>query len=1210
MMIRRLDVQSVLHFARLSLDFSDQPSGLHILYGPNEAGKSTLLRVLVDLLFGGRIAEEHTPLYSRDSRIHGVLTLGEVGGETAAASAGPVAPEHTGGDRGPRAELDVRRRRKRSSLHLVDANDRDLPEELLQPYLHGVNRDRYTLLFGMDHKRLRTGGDNLLQSGGDAGISLFEAGGGLQTLQQLLEQLRVRAEELLDPSFRRNSSRRLNAAWAHYQEARRQVRESGLRGDDWHALRAEVEHCEAEVARLAGQMRELQVEQQRLQRVERNRAGVHEWLAARRAVDALPANHALPEPVVETLSQLLAERERAQARLAELAQAVAERERQLQTIPLDPEILPFQEAIDQLHEQLGRYQQDCASIPRFAEAAAQLHERVVEQWRELQPGRGLDELDQFRIPAAVADEVDLLVAEQEKLAAEEAALARQKADLDENGATLEQDLAALGRDVDVEPLRRQLEVLAQRPDRGDIEGELTQVETEIGRLAAKADQLLQRQTLWTDGPESLAKAPVPLFETVERYARLLRQANEAIASSERDLEQLNEQLGDCRREMESLALNESVVGEADLVKARRRRDEGWALVKRAWLEEEPLPLELAAFAGDQGLLEAYEAAVQAADDVADRMWREADVTMRFAQCVLRQTHLTERIAEKQRQLSEQRERCAAVWANWVGEWQPSGIAPRQPEEMKDWLLQVYRPVVDTWAEVQQAESRKAALLADQASWRTRLSGVLAASGIAVDPALNSTLQDLVAIARDNVQRATFRAEQRIQVQERLARHRVRAQQWQAEQTALLARSSELAARWQNLRGTYGHLPEDLAVAKSETARLRKLFEAVDEQAQRLAEMHRAEDDCRAYEQRVTALAEALGTTLGSSPLYPHWVRATHQRVSDAQRQQALAVQCQRDLETARRQRDEVQVSLARVERSLAAQAQALGCTDVGALPRRIEAAVQRRAAERAAEAAEQRLQAAEPRLTVEELVEEVTAAPGVDELAVRLRELEDTLADLGARTERAHQALGSARARLDALDGSRMDATRHAEQAQAHLAAVDGFWNEYVRVELARRLLQRAIDDFRRANESAILNRAGDLLRHLTAGRHVELAVEFDGAHPYLEVVDANRTARRVQQLSDGTRDQLYLALRLAFVEQQLHSGVVLPLVLDDLLVHSDDHRTRATLAVLAELGRHTQVLYFTHHQSIVDAARELRVRVHNLESLAERGDDVGILGI
>ena len=67
--------------------------------------------------------------------------------------------------------------------------------------------------------------------------------------------------------------------------------------------------------------------------------------------------------------------------------------------------------------------------------------------------------------------------------------------------------------------------------------------------------------------------------------------------------------------------------------------------------------------------------------------------------------------------------------------------------------------------------------------------------------------------------------------------------------------------------------------------------------------------------------------------------------------------------------------------------------------------------------------------------------------------------------------------------------------------------------------------------------------------------------------------------------DQLFLALRLAAVEDAVAGGAKLPFLADDLFINYDDDRARADFAVLAELGRSTQVLFFTYHQHLVSLA-------------------------
>jgi len=89
-----------------------------------------------------------------------------------------------------------------------------------------------------------------------------------------------------------------------------------------------------------------------------------------------------------------------------------------------------------------------------------------------------------------------------------------------------------------------------------------------------------------------------------------------------------------------------------------------------------------------------------------------------------------------------------------------------------------------------------------------------------------------------------------------------------------------------------------------------------------------------------------------------------------------------------------------------------------------------------------------------------------------------------------------------------------------------------------------------------------------------------------------------VEGMSGGSRDQLYLALRLATLEWRLESSEPIPFIVDDILVNFDDARSRATLQVSADLSERNQVILFTHHGQIVEEAKKIKngtVQIHEL---------------
>jgi uncharacterized protein YhaN len=99
-----------------------------------------------------------------------------------------------------------------------------------------------------------------------------------------------------------------------------------------------------------------------------------------------------------------------------------------------------------------------------------------------------------------------------------------------------------------------------------------------------------------------------------------------------------------------------------------------------------------------------------------------------------------------------------------------------------------------------------------------------------------------------------------------------------------------------------------------------------------------------------------------------------------------------------------------------------------------------------------------------------------------------------------------------------------------------------------------------------------------------------------------------IDGLSDGTRDQLYLALRLAALELHLEQAPGMPFIADDLFINYDDERSRAGLAALAELSERTQVIFLTHHDHLMPVVESVFgsnlniIRIGQEAQIAETG--------
>ena len=118
-----------------------------------------------------------------------------------------------------------------------------------------------------------------------------------------------------------------------------------------------------------------------------------------------------------------------------------------------------------------------------------------------------------------------------------------------------------------------------------------------------------------------------------------------------------------------------------------------------------------------------------------------------------------------------------------------------------------------------------------------------------------------------------------------------------------------------------------------------------------------------------------------------------------------------------------------------------------------------------------------------------------------------------------------------------------------------------------------------------MLKAASGYFERMTRGAFVRLLSDDSGKEPVLIAERGSGPRIRVEEMSEGTLDQLYLALRLAALDIRRTAGVDLPVILDDVLMTSDEDRSGAMLEALAEFARENQVMVFTHHRHIAEVA-------------------------
>jgi uncharacterized protein YhaN len=1176
--IRKIGIQSVLNYNEFDFDFGEEES-LHILYGPNETGKSTLLQVLLDLLFGGKVEEAFRDHYDTRSGLVGIL-------------------EHPG-----QSPLHILRKKRYSKLILTDGSQLEMPEEVLLPYLGGFTKEQFTLLFGFDHDRLRHGGESLLQSGGHVGISLFEAGGGVQDLQALLKVLSDRSSSLLDPNFGARSAKVLNKAWRAYNDAEKEVRSSGLRGEDWDRLRHEVESKDKIVKNLQEQKRKKDLEVLKLQRIQRVRNPLTKLHDVRRQLLELGTVTVLSSELNDRIPEILDRHKGIIKELTSLEDQYRRQVEAMEKIVADPKVIQNESEIDVLSEGLQQYvSRKTEEIPKAMEKQEQKRREALRLLKSLAPDVTLDSSEQLRIPFADEERIQLL---SDKLKEERIQANTAQGRYDESLAEkikIQADLVRMGEPLDVSEFRYIIQGIQSS---GDVEENLNKLEQDMEQKRKALQTSLRSQSIWTGAMHELQGLAMPLLETINSFHEAWTNAEKELDETRRDLVKTRENLVKTVQRLEELELGGYVPVEAELLKARQYRDMGWKLVKNVWLQSDLDPEQLRDFTGERSLEVAFEAAVEEADDVADLMRRESDRSAQRAHLLLQKDQFERAIVELEKVQEQNKEALSSLHLRWRQEWLASGIEPKTPVEMKEWLTVYYRPMVENLNTLRALEDEHKKLLQRRDSFVAQLQEALTV--LQVNPSLTDAgLKSWLRFCEQLVSEAEEKKRKHLNAVEKL--HDCEEKLVEQEQKLRLVkqRLEEIESEWQKMRERYSSLPEDSEVAIRYIGLLRQLFQGIGEVEQFQFEFDAKQKDCQRFEKETKVLADRLGEDLLQYPSIEAWVRHIRECLRVAQEEAARLKQMLMELEQVEEKirgfRNDAKECRIEIERYMHEH----GCDDEDGLRWLVQQSIEYQQLEDRRKQIESQLHEAGDGLSVSQLEVEVAEIEDPDLIFSRMEELKNEIEGLNKQLENEQKRLWELQHEFNELDGSRTDAADQAQKAESHLAEVDRLWNEYLRVELARRLLQREIEQFRQQNESSVLVRASEFFHHLTLGRYKSLIVEYDGTQPYIEAIHRDGSKRRVHQMSDGTRDQLFLAMRFAFVDQHLTQSHPLPLIMDDILVHFDDDRTRATLEILHSFAGKTQILYFTHHRSVVEVAQKLidasRVRVHDLASYHKKG--------
>ena len=1166
MEIRRLNLKAFGPFTDQILEFDHEPAGLHIVYGSNEAGKSSALRGLRALLFNIALRTPDNFIHTNDKlRVEGCLRASDV------------------------KELSFVRRKGRKNT-LLSMEGEPLDDNALIPFLHGATPELFDMLFGLDHRSLLQGGQEILEQKGEVGQALFSASLGNQALHDVLNQLDQEIAGLFLPQ---GSKPLINSSLKDYAALNKKIRDHSLSTTKWdEQFRArnktsqDLNEIQTELANSRGEIN-------RLKRIQRSLPKLANRQEILKKLEALGDVLALPEDFGERRQKAIKERETAQAIILKSKSRLEMLQKQFNELILRPVVVAQSESIEALHTRMGGYRKAMQDRPKLEAEYKQLRTDILSLLKDVRTDLAFEDIEVLRPVFAKRQKITELGNKNPVLAMQEK---QAKTKSHETEIRLVDTRKAHKKLLGTgSPTNLRKTVIAARK-MGDVDNTIQANRSELASLTEDCGSDLARLRLLTGSLGDIPDLPVPIRESINRFEELFGELDKRTHRLKEKLEETADASSEASQRLDEMQRAGTVPTEEELAQIRIKRQQLWQLLRRQWIEGENVTSEATSLDAQRALPEAFEHRVTGADELVDRLRREAER-------VHSQANLLSELESAKRStttIEQQLDECAAeqeqIDTDWQELWAPSSVHPHSPREMQVWLTN-FEKLRDQVGELRKLRRQTDDLEQSRDSQVQQLKQQLQ---ILKKDCTNSNCLEVILLDSEEVVAELAKTDQlreKLDTEIKKLEHDQESVQLECQET-----SGELdgwKVQWKELIEDVG-LESETSPSEAADAidKLRDLFTHQSNAEKLQIRIEAIDIDTNSFSTQVDTVVAKVAPELVKLSK-EEAVMQLNTALSDSRSAESQSQQIEDQLQQAQQDIKDSEASIqsmADILDKLSAEANKDNHADLDEAERK-SLEYLRLTAE--VDSIEKYILDSGEGATVRESELEAQSIDS-DALPARMEALTQIIEEeLEPRRTMLIEAKGRQALELELMDGNDQAAVL-ADQSQSVLASIRTNAERFVRLKLATRILRDEIERYRKENQGPLLKRASECFSALTCGSFLSLRTDFNEKdEPVLLGIRANGDSVHVEGMSNGTRDQLYLALRLASLEKYMENSEPMPFILDDILVDFDDNRSEAALIALAELARKTQIILFTHHSQIVEQALNLKaehgVHIHNL---------------
>lgn len=1162
MRLRKLDLTRYGKFTDHSLDFGAAVAGspdLHVVYGLNEAGKSTAFAAYLDFLFG---IEER----SRFNFLHPYPAM-QIG-----ASVEFDGTEHK------------LVRVKQRSNSLLDEHGQPVNDAVLSAPLAGLSRDAYRTMFSLDEKSLEDGGNAIIQSKGDLGEMLFSASAGLAGLSQTLAATAEAASLIYKKRGRTTQLAELKQSLADLKAQRDEV---DTLASAYSNLVATSKQAQSAYDEAMGELATSRTRHNELSRIMRALplAGEHAQVKNKLAGFAqLPHP---PKEWVSELPQLTRDQTRIQTQIDGVKKELTRLQGEIDLIVVDGELGQLADRIVALEDGRARFRTAENDLPRRRAALAEQEAALFAILIALEQ-RGNPNPEGLLLPASMVGSLRELI---ETRSGVDAMLQTATRELAKAGQLLERTeeenakFAASAGIID-DAATTAIETALASLQRSDHQARSRVAERDRAPLSLNYDNLLSSLQRWSGDASDLRSIVTPEPRQIESWHGDALQIDKRLGTHKDRLRDLVTSQRDTRARIEAIRTSAGITDDTEARQTRMARTEAW--------EEHRKHLSVAT-------AEVFEQKMRADDEINETRFAHSRDVAELRQ-LTQALSINDAAIVREEELLAETEADRDQLSNRIRATMPPAIGFTADDTVEDLLTRLERwsngrkATLHAWDALQQVESdireAKAALDGEVAALveAMRVAGtedVDMTSPAALMQAASTLLSQTRDLRSEKVAAATNLDARQNELDERQRDFN------DADKASKLWDSNwrdALAKAWFGASHPgVAQVREILKVLTELPAALRER----DQMAQRIATM---EEDQVAFRAEVGDILKELGQAFDPAQCLSA-AEALAKRAEAAQQAQQI-----HSMKTGEKKR--LSDNLRRLEQELAVhdarKSELTGFFGVETLSdvsiHLEQVAEKQRLEHRLADLADQIVR--ELRVSTFEEAEALLAGVDISAVETEAAERSARMDDLEERTKLLFADLTRAKDKLEQVGGDDAAARIEAQRRTIFLE-IEELAQKYLRLKTGTMAAESALQLYRDKHRSSMMSRASQAFSLITGGEYSGVAAKPEKDKEILIGVPKSGGSKMSDAMSTGTQFQLYLALRLAGYQEFAQIRPSVPFIADDIMETFDEPRSEAVFRLLSEMANIGQVIYLTHHRHLCDIAQKVvpTVRVHELST-------------